>query len=155
MKRQEITLKAKDRRELERLSSHGVCSVRTLQRAQVLLALDKGISDAQLTAVLGIERTRIWRIRKRYLDEGLGRALVDQPRPGRPREYDDKAEAELVALACSAPPIGYSRWSLSLLTEAARQQSAALKTVSVATVRQVLKKNALSLGSSECGASAS
>ena len=71
---------------------------------------------------------------------------MDQARPGRPREYDDKAEADLVALACSQPPTGYSRWSLGLLTEVARQQSAALKDVSESTVRQVLKKKGLSLG---------
>lgn len=154
MKRAEITLKAEERRELELLSTSGVCSVRTLQRAQVLLALERGVLDAEITKVLGIDRTRIWRIRKRYLADGLGRALVDQARPGRPREYDDKAEADLVALACSEPPPGYGRWSLSLLTEVARQQSAALKAVSEGKVRQVLKKKGVSLGSSGCGASA-
>ena len=155
MKRKEITLKDSERRELELLSSSGVCSVRTLQRAQVLLALDRGVLDAQLTEVLGIERTRIWRIRKRYLADGISRALVDQSRPGRPREYDEKAEADLVALACSDPPSGYSRWSLPLLTEVARQQSSALSNVSPGKVKQVLKKNGVSLGSSGCGASAS
>lgn len=146
MKREEIELKEPERKELALLSTSGMCSVRTLQRAQVLLALDRGVLDIDIIKVLGIDRTRIWRIRKRYLEKGLGRALVDQSRPGRPREYDDKAEADLVALACSEPPSGYSRWSLPLLTEMARQQSAALKTVSVGTVRQVLKKNGLSLG---------
>lgn len=146
MKREKITLKAEERRELALLSTSGVCSVRTLQRAQVLLALDRGVLDIEITQVLGIDRTRIWRIRKRYLSAGLGRALVDQARPGRPREYDDKAEADLVALACSDPPTGYSRWSLSLLTEVARRQSAALKTVSQGKVRQVLKKKGVSLG---------
>lgn len=140
MKRQEIKLKDAERRELELLSSSGVCSVRTLQRAQVLLALDRGVLDTQITEVLGIERTRIWRIRKRYIADGLNRALVDQARPGRPREYDEKAEADLVALACSAPPSGYSRWSLPLLTEVARQQSRALSSVSPGKVKQVLKK---------------
>lgn len=146
MKREEITLKASERRQLELLSTSGVCSVRTLQRAQVLLALDRGVLDAEITKVLGIDRTRIWRIRKRYIADGLERALVDQSRPGRPREYDDKAEADLVALACSEPPTGYSQWSLGLLTEVARQQSAALKTVSEGTVRQILKKKGVSLG---------
>ena len=140
MKRQEIKLKDRERRELELLSSSGVCSVRTLQRAQVLLALDRGVLDAQLTAVLGIDRTRIWRIRKRYLADGLSRALVDQARPGRPRDYDEKAEADIVALACSEPPSGYSRWSLPLLTEVARQQSSTLSGVSQGKVKQVLKK---------------
>lgn len=146
MPREEIELKEQERRELERLSTSGVSSVRTLQRAQVLLALDRGVLDIDITRVLGIERTRVWRIRKRYVEQGLDRALVEQSRPGRPREYDDKAEAELVALACSEPPAGYSRWSLSLLTEVAHQQSAALQQVSQSKVRQVLKKKGLSLG---------
>ena len=71
MKRAEINLKAAERRELDLLSSSGVGSVRTLQRAQVLLALDRGVSDVRITEVLGIDRTRIWRIRKRYISDGL------------------------------------------------------------------------------------
>lgn len=146
MKRVEIQLKDEERRKLEILSTSGISQVRTLQRAQVLLALDRGVLDTQITEVLGIDRTRIWRIRKRYVSDGLGRALSDQARTGRPRDYDDKAEAELVALACSEPPVGYGRWSIALLTEVARQQSDLLKSVSAGTVRQVLKKKGVSLG---------
>lgn len=57
--------------------------------------------------MLQVERTRIWRVRNRYRDGGLKGALQDQPRSGHPQEYGDKAEAELVALACSEPPEGY------------------------------------------------
>lgn len=146
MQRVEIQLKGEERDYLEILSSTGVCQVRVLQRAQVLLALNKGVLDEQISAVLNLERTRIWRTRKRYLKGRLAAALYDQARPGRPRQYDDKAEAEIVALACSQPPTGYSQWSLPLLTEVARRQTQALQTVSQATVRQVLKKNAVSLG---------
>lgn len=146
MKRKEIQLKEEERHTLNLLSTSGTCQVRELQRAQVLLALERGVLDAEITKVLGIDRTRIWRIRKRYLTGGLERALRDQARPGRPREYDDKAEAEIVALACSDPPTGYAQWSLGLLTEVAHKQSALLKSVSQGTVRQVLKKNAVSLG---------
>lgn len=146
MQRVEIHLQAEERDYLATKSSTGVCPVRVLQRAQVLLALDKGVLDGQISEVLNVERTRIWRIRKRYLASGLKAALADQARPGRPRQYDDKAEAEIVALACSQPPTGYAQWSLPLLTEVVRCQTQALQTVSQATVRQVLKKNAVSLG---------
>jgi hypothetical protein len=83
-----------------------------LQRAQTLLALDQGILDQQIAAVLQIERTRIWRVRQRYINAGLKAALYDRPRSGRPTEYGDKAEAELVAVACSNPPLGQSQWIL-------------------------------------------
>jgi hypothetical protein len=48
MKRIEIQLKAEERRRLEILSTSGVCQVRELQRAQVLLALDRGILVQQI-----------------------------------------------------------------------------------------------------------
>jgi transposase len=146
MKRVEIHLKQNEREPLKAMCSSGVLSVRVLQRTQILLALGQGIVDQQIAAVLQIERTRIWRVRQRYLDDGLEAALYDRPRSGRPTEYGDKAEAELVALACSDPPEGYSQWSLVLLTEVARQQSQLLSSVSQETVRQTLKKNAVSLG---------
>lgn len=146
MQRVEIHLKGEERDYLKTLSSTGVCPVRVLQRAQVLLSFDKGVLDEQISEVLNLERTRIWRTRKRYLKGGLEAALYDQARPGRPRQSDDKAEAEIVALACSQPPMGYSQWNLPLLTEVARCQTQALQRVGQATVRQVLKKNAVSLG---------
>jgi putative transposase len=140
MKRVEICLKEDERTTLETLCSSGVQPVRLTQRAQILLALDRGILDQEIAAVLQVERTRIWRVRNRYRDQGLAGALYDRPRSGRPQEYGDKAEAELVALACSKPPDGYSQWNLALLTEVARQQSHLLSHVSQATVRQTLKK---------------
>lgn len=146
MKRIEIELKAEEKSYLERVSTSGTAQVRTLQRGQILLALDRGVLDAEIIRVLNIDRTSIWRIRKRYLEDGLEGALYEQARPGRPIEYGDKAEAELVAFACSEPPAGYSRWSIALLTEVARQQSHLLKSVSQSKVRQVLKKKGLSLG---------
>lgn len=146
MQRVKIQLTEPERDQLEILSSTGSGLVRTLQRAQVLLALNRGILDQHIAEVLNLDRTRIWRIRKRYLAQGLDAALYDQPRSGRPTEYDEKAEAEIVALACSDPPSGYQGWSLALLTEMARRQSRVLQSVSQSTVRQVLKKNGVSLG---------
>lgn len=146
MRRVEIHLKDDEREMLKALCSSGVAPVRVLQRAQILLALDQGILDQQIAAVLQVERTRIWRVRQRYLDQQLEGALYEQPRRGRPIKYGEIAEAELVALACSDPPTGYSQWSLALLTEVARQQSQLLRQVSPETVRQRLKKNAVSPG---------
>lgn len=146
MQRVEIHLKNDERTKLEAMCSSGVNQVRSLQRAQILLAVDKGISDQQIANVLHIDRISIWRIRKRYLNKGLEAALYDQARSGRPIEYGDIAEAEIVALACSNPPAGQRRWTLPLLTQVARHQSQMLTDVSQETVRQVLKKNDVSLG---------
>jgi putative transposase len=112
MKRVEIQLTDQERRHLKTISSIGSNLVRTIQRAQVLLALDRRTVDQTIADVLNLDRTRIWRLRKRYVEQGLEAALYDQPRSGRPIEYDEKAEAEIVALTCSEPPKGYGGWSV-------------------------------------------
>ena len=73
-------------------------------------------------AVLGVGRTAIWRTRAAYLEGGLEYALRDVPRPGKPRQYETEVEAEIAALACSAPPAGAKRWTLVLLEQAARRR---------------------------------
>lgn len=151
MKRVEITLTEAERALLETLSNQGVRSVREVTRAQVLLALDRGIADQTISEVLGVERTRIWRLRKRYLAEGLEGALVDQSRSGRPVEFDEAIEAEIVATACSEPPEGRKDWTLALLAEVVSEQCEILQ-MSAKTVGRALKKKGSSLGSKRCGA---
>ena len=58
MQRVEIHLKNDERTKLEAMCSSGVNQVRSLQRAQILPALDKGISDQQIADVLNIDRIR-------------------------------------------------------------------------------------------------
>jgi hypothetical protein len=48
-----------------------------VNRAQVLLALHNGADIPEVIKVLGIERTRLWRLRKQYLQDGLNDALAD------------------------------------------------------------------------------
>jgi hypothetical protein len=61
----------------------------------------------------------VTRERKRFCEDGLGVALMPK-KPGKPRRrvLDGRAEAHLVALACSEqPPEGRGSWTLRLLAE--------------------------------------
>ena len=49
------------------------------------------------------------RVRQRFVEGGLERALNDWPRPGKQRQLDGKQEARLVAVACSTAPEGHTR----------------------------------------------
>jgi Homeodomain-like domain len=131
MKRVEIKLKDDERQQLEAMCSSGAAPVRALQRAQILLALHKGITDQQITAVLNVERTRIWRVRQRYIEQGVAGALYDQPRSGRPLKQRSKATTELVVTADMTPE-DYRCWCLPLLIEVVRQHSHLLKTAMTA-----------------------
>lgn len=137
--RAELRLNAADRREVESVRWSGVHLAREVNRAHILAALDRGVPDAQISDVLGVERTAIWRTRSAFREHGVGYALHDVQRPGKPRTYGAKQEAEITALACSAPPAGQQRWTVRRLTQEARKRPG-LKEVSRETVRRLLKK---------------
>jgi transposase len=90
-------------------------------------------------AVRGVGRTALWRARAAYLQGGLDLALFDIARTGRPRKYDTAVEAQVTALACSAPPAGRKRWTVVELEQAARRESG-MAQLSRETVRRMLKK---------------
>ena len=139
MKQTELKLKESDRLVLRDLCSKGVHVAREVNRAHVLMALDSGAPEAWICQVLGLGRTAVWRTRAAYRDGGLEYALHDERRSGEPRKYQTDQEAEVVALACSAPPGGYKRWTVRLLTAAA-QRRPGLGGVNRETIRQMLKK---------------
>lgn len=147
MRQTELHLTDKDRELIESCRASGLHHAREVNRAHVLSALDRGIPEAQIMAVLGIGRTAIWRTRAAYLEGGAEHALHDLPRPGKPRRYDTNIEARISALACSEPPAGAKRWTLELLEQAAQAQ-AGIGPISRETVRRLLKKTASSRGAS-------
>ncbi len=100
----------------------GVASARKIQHAHVLLKIDSGAygpnwSDKQAQEAFGASIATIWRMRRRFLEQGLDGALSRRPQPERPekRKIDGEKEAHLIALTCSQPPEGQKRWSLRLL----------------------------------------
>jgi hypothetical protein len=75
----------------------------------------------------------------------LDYALYDVARPGAPRDYQTDQEAKVAALACSQPPSGAKRWTIRLLTQAARKESG-MKKISRESIRRFLKKTSASPG---------
>lgn len=130
---------------LRAFKSSGKRSQREYDRANILLLLDKGKLDAEIVDFLEVERTTVWRTRKRYLEEGLEKSLQEKERSGQPKKYGVKQEAEIIALACSDPPQGRARWSLELLTDKLSHQKG-LKSINRETIRLILKKTNVSLG---------
>jgi hypothetical protein len=118
---------------------------REVNRAHILSALDRGVAESQIMAVLGVGRTAIWRTRRAYLEGGVEHAIRDAARPGKPPRYDTDVEARIAALACSEPPAGARHWTLELLEKAARTQ-ADIDQISRETIRRLLKKTASSRG---------
>jgi len=145
MKRESVKLSPSEIKLLHAFKSSEKRSQREYDRANILLLLHKGKKDAEIVDFLEVERTTIWRTRKRYLEEGLEKSLQERERSGQPKKYGPPQEAEIIALACSDPPEGRARWSLELLTEKLNQQKG-LGSINRETIRLILKKTNVSLG---------
>ena len=135
-----VKLTATERRAVGRLRSRGEHLAREVNRAHILAALDAGLSDTQIAAVLGVSRMVIWRTRSAFQEKGLEYALHDIARSGAPTSYTTADEAAITALACSPAPPGRKRWTVELLTQAACEQTPKLDKLSRETVRRWLKK---------------
>jgi transposase len=148
-----VNLTEEERVRLKNMISAGQESARKLTRARILLKADEGWSDAAISQALDVGTATVGRVRQRCVEESLEAALNRRkPRRDYERKLDGKAEAHLIALACSEPPAGYGRWTLRLLAdELVKLEQVELDSISHEAVRMVLKKTNLNLGSRSNG----
>lgn len=112
-----IQLSVQEEQQLQDIITCGTHNVRVITRAHILLKSHKGYTDGVIVEHTGASRGTVQRTRRRYQGGGLERALYDAPRPGAPIKLSARAEARLVALACSNPPEGRGHWTLEMLQE--------------------------------------
>ncbi len=147
-----VALTEAERSRLNAVSQRGKASVRTVKRALALLQADAGLRDGEIAGGLLINAATVARVRKRFVEEGLGAAINDRPWPGRERKLDGRQEAHLIAFACSAAPAGHTHWTFQLLADKVVELEFA-ESISLETVRQLLKKTNSSRGRRRSGVS--
>jgi transposase len=138
-----VRLTSEERERLKALVSKGRASARKIGRAQVLKVDADGPrwTDEQAAEAFSIRANTVADIRRRFVEEGLDRAL-DRKTPAEPprrRKLDGAGEARLIAMACGEPPEGRARWTLRLLA-GQLVELAIVDGISHETVRQTLKK---------------
>jgi transposase len=143
-----VELTDAERERLSKLISAGTAPARMLSRARILLKADVGEHagdrpapiDRQIAEMLETSTATVGRVRERFFRQGLDAAL-ERSLPDRvyKRSLDGRAEARLIALACSEPPQGRARWSMRLLADKAVELGI-VEGVSHETVRKTLKK---------------
>jgi len=157
MKKYIVTLTEEERELLAEMTSKGKHRSQKVLNALTLLACDESkyqhlrSTNAEISKVLNTSMRKIDRVKKRFVTQGLDVALNGKKSD---RVYQKKAdgdfEAHLVALSCSKPPEGFSRWSLRLLADRAVELDY-IDSISHETVRRVLKKTNLSPGRKKSG----
>ena len=138
-KKYHVNLKEEELQTLEGLTNKGTLKVRKFKRAMILLKANQGMKDAQIMSEIGVSRPTVERIRKRFVEGGLEKALNEDPRPGQARKLDGRGEAVLIATACSDEPEGHAHWTLRLLAGKLVELEV-VESISHETVRQTLKK---------------
>ena len=159
MKKYKAALTHDERHQLPDLITVGQAAARKLTHARLLLKADASPGgpawlDQRIADAVEVGVATVGRVRQRFVEEGLDAALDRKPRPRPPRDriLDGRAEARLIALACSSPPKGRAEWALQLLAG----RLIALEVVPAAsdeTVRRALKKTRSSRGRRSSGAS--
>ncbi len=156
-KRYIVRLTDEERGRIEKLVRRGRAPARSLLYARLLLKADASEggpawTDERIAEALETSTDTVARERRRFVEDGLEVALMAK-KPGkkpRRRVLDARAEARLVALACSEPPEGRAGWTLRLLADR-MVELGVVEGVSYETVRRTLKKTSFGLTRSRSG----
>lgn len=140
-----VHLTETERKKLIAIVSKGRNKAVVIQRAHILLKVDEGKTDAEISELLYVSEQTIRRVRLRFAEEDLPAALEDRSHAPTGSELAEEQEARLIALACSEPPAGRARWTLELLVQEMLKDGIVTR-VSPETVRLLLKKTNSSLG---------
>lgn len=149
-----IVLSPEERKELQDVVKKGKSSAALIRRANVILMADSSEgekkTDEEIASSLNITRQTVHNIKVKYLSgvkdrhatEKIERKKRETP-PVEPK-FDGEKEAKIIALACSTPPEGRSKWTLRLLSERSVKLEI-VPSISHTQVGRILKKTNLSL----------
>ena len=140
------------RNQLEHLVRAGKSTARVTTRARILLKTGEGWKAPKVAQALDVSEGTVFRIKRRFAEEGLAGVLQDRPQAHRYRKLDDRGEAHLIALPCSPAPEGHDHWTLRLLAGKVVELGLA-SSMSHEGVRKRLKQTLSSRGRSRSGAS--
>jgi transposase len=147
-----VNLTDGEEKELNDIVRKGSNSARKIMRARILLTLNESggegrsdgvMSQGEIAERCGCEISLVYRVGKQYVKEGIDRVLKRKKRETGPvpRKVTGDIEAKIIALSCSEPPAGYSRWTLRLMEERSKIELGIQ--LSDATIGNVLRNTAL------------
>src|SRR3989337_2639666 len=157
MKKYVVILSKGEHEARSSLISKGKHNSEKILNAQILLRCDESeyqmerSTNEKISRVLGISMRKIDRVKKRFVMEDIEAAL-NKKKGSRiyEKKTDGDFEAHLVALSCSEPPEGFSRWTLRLLADKVVELGY-IESISYEAIRGILKKTKLNPGNIKDG----
>ena len=99
-----VRLTPEERDRLDHLVRAGRSPARVATRARILLKTGEGWSAPKVAEALDVAESSVFRIKRRFAEDGLDGVLRDRPQAHRYRKLDDRAGAHLIALPAPRLP---------------------------------------------------
>jgi transposase len=103
--------------DLERWTRRPTSAQALAFRARIVLGSARGESDMEVAARLNTTRATVGKWRRRFV-KGRCDALLDEPRPGAPREIGDEQIERVIALTLESVPRDATHWSTRSMAKA-------------------------------------
>jgi transposase len=124
-----IILTADERRALEAWTRRPTTAQALALRARiVLMCADSGASNTEIARRLRIIRTTVGKWRSRFLKMRLD-GLLDEPRPGAPRQISDEQVEQVVATTLESLPRDATHWSTRSMARATGMTQSAVSRI--------------------------
>ena len=150
-RRTRIRLLAAERTELERRVAARTSTQQDAYRAEIILRIAAGETDAAIAQDMGLAIRTIWLWRHRFAAQRLD-GLNDRLKCPPPRQYHADIQARLLVLACQKPAevdptrAGQTHWSIKDLAQyVAAHPELGLGSPSKSTIGVILKRHQVRL----------
>lgn len=111
-----LELSEEETTALRLLAASGTTQQRMAVRARVVLSAAEGLSLQEISKRTGLSVNACLKWRKRFAADRF-EGLADEPGRGRPQSITQEQRLEVMALACTKPLDGSTRWSMRKLAD--------------------------------------
>ncbi len=106
----ELTLSDEERKELEDLARRRRSAPALSQRARMVLACAKGEDNKTVARRVRVAPATVGKWRGRFVQDRVA-GLMDEPRPGAPRQITDEQIEDVIVRTLESTPKGATHWS--------------------------------------------
>jgi len=116
-RRETLVLTDDERATLARYKARARSARQLAFRATIILRCAEGGADTEVAAALRTTRLTVGKWRRRFIAKRLD-GLLDEPRPGKPREIGDDEIEALITKTLETTPKGRTHWSTRSMAKA-------------------------------------
>jgi transposase len=106
----ELTLSDDERQELESLARRRRSAPALAQRARMVLACAVGHDNKTVARRVRVSPSTVGKWRRRFVEDRVA-GLMDEPRPGAPRQITDEQIEDVIVRTLESTPPGATQWS--------------------------------------------